>query len=268
MNVEKRIAVYVDYENVAIGLRGKNRPNFDIHVALERLLEKGRILVKNAYCDWQSYRDARRPMHEAGFTLVEIPHLRYSGKNSADIRMVVDALDLCYTRDHIDTFALVTGDSDFTPLVSKLRENGKEVIGIGVEDSSSNLLIEACDEFWYYEELAKQPVPTRRERAPADTGEEPSKKGDDTKKKTESKALMLTRVAETARSLIDDRGEAVWASHVKQVLKRKQPNFSESAYGFRSFGQLIENARDRGLIEIERDKASGGYRVLSVKSDT
>lgn len=253
MSSDNNIAVYVDFENVALGLRDRAKPEFDVEVVLERLLERGRILVKNAYCDWSSYQDARRPLHEAGFVLVEIPHARWSGKNSADIRMVVDALDLCYTRPHIDLFALVTGDSDFTPLVGKLRENGKRVVGIGVKDSSSKLLIESCDDFWYYDEIAGSRV-VDEEPVPANGREDPGKP---------SRSRMFKRLAGTAHSLIDDRGEAVWASHVKQVFKRKQPNFSERYYGFASFSELLEGANKRGFMEIERDPGSGGYRILS-----
>ncbi|MBO6575447.1 MAG: NYN domain-containing protein [Rhodothermales bacterium] len=254
MSSDNNIAVYVDFENVALGLRDRDQPDFDVEIVLEKLLEKGRILVKNAYCDWSSYQGARRPLHEAGFVLVEIPHARWSGKNSADIRMVVDALDLCYTRPHIDVFALVTGDSDFTPLVGKLREQGKRVIGIGVRDSSSKLLIESCDDFWYYDEIAGSRVP-----------EEPEANGEKEKGKP-SRTRLFKRLAATAHSMIDDRGEAVWASHVKQVFKRKQPNFSEGFYGFSSFSELLEEASRKGFLEIERDKNSGGHRIRSATS--
>lgn len=255
MDSDKALAVYVDFENVALGLKDLPGPDFDVELVIERLLEKGRILVKNAYCDWHRYQDSRRPLHEAGFVLVEIPHARWSGKNSADIRMVVDALDLCYTRPHIDTFALITGDSDFTPLVGKLREYGKRVIGIGVRNSSSKLLIESCDDFWYYDELAKG----KAEEEPApDKSEKPDGKP--------SRNRMFKRLAGTAHSMIDDRGEAVWASHVKQVFKRKQPNFSEGYFGYAGFSELLEDGASRGFLEIEKDKASGGYRILSART--
>jgi len=256
MSSDNTLAVFIDFENVALGLKDKPGPGFQVEVVLERLVEKGRILVKNAYCDWHRYQDSRRSLHEAGFVLIEIPHTRWSGKNSADIRMVVDALDLCYTRPHIDTFALVTGDSDFTPLVSKLREYGKRVIGIGVRDSSSKLLIESCDDFLYYDEIEGG----RAEEEPAQVAspaEEPGKRNPNT---------MFRRLSSTAHSMIEDRGEAVWASHVKQVFKRKQPNFSESYYGFNGFSDLLEEAKKKGFLEIERDKVSGGYRVLSAKT--
>ncbi|MFT4604356.1 MAG: hypothetical protein ACI9W4_001087 [Rhodothermales bacterium] len=257
MNSDKALAVYVDFENVAIGLKDMPGPEFDVNVVLEKLVEKGRILVKNAYCDWHKYQESRRPLHESGFVLVEIPHARWSGKNSADIRMVVDALDLCYTRPHIDTFALVTGDSDFTPLVGKLREYGKRVIGIGVRNSSSKLLIESCDDFWYYDELAGG----KEEEEPAlEKTEKPELDG------RPSRVRMFKRLAATSHSMIDDRGEAVWASHVKQVFKRKQPNFSEGYYGYPSFSDLLEDGKKRGFLEIEKDKDSGGYRILSAST--
>jgi uncharacterized protein (TIGR00288 family) len=219
---------------------------------LERLLLKGSIVVKKAYCDWERYKEFKSAMHGASFELIEIPHVRQSGKNSADIRLVVDALDLCYTKSHVDTFVIVSGDSDFSPLVSKLRENAKIVIGVGVKNSSSDLLIANCDEFIYYDDLVRQDeqkrraAKKRREAAPA---------GED--KKQEAFDLLL----ETLHALIAERdeGERIWGSMVKQALKRRNPGFNESYYGFRAFSDLLEDAEKKGLVRLEPDETSGGY---------
>jgi uncharacterized protein (TIGR00288 family) len=219
---------------------------------LERLLLKGSIVVKKAYCDWERYKEFKTAMHGASFELIEIPHVRQSGKNSADIRLVVDALDLCYTKSHVDTFVIVSGDSDFSPLVSKLRENAKTVIGVGVKNSSSDLLIANCDEFIYYDDLVRQDeqkrraAKKRRESAPA---------GED--KKQEAFDLLL----ETLHALIAERGEGerIWGSMVKQALKRRKPGFNESYYGFRAFSDLLEDAEKKGLVKLEPDEKSGGY---------
>jgi uncharacterized protein (TIGR00288 family) len=237
-----RVAVFVDHENVAIGARDAGL-SFDIELVLAHLHEKGHVTLKRAYGDWSRYATARRPMHERGFELVDVPHASYAGKNSADIRLVVDAIDLCHTRPHLDLFAIVSGDSDFSPLVSKLREAGRGVIGVGVKASTSRLLVECCDEFAFYDDLAREDQPDQR--GAGDPGE----------------ALAL--VQKTARALLADRGEPVWASHVKQVLKRKRPQFREGWYGFRSFGELVERARDDGLVDVRKDDASGGYVVLA-----
>ena len=257
-NPEARsLAVFCDFENVALGVREAKYAQFDMDKVLERLLLKGSIVVKKAYCDWERYKDFKAAMHAAAFELIEIPHLRQSGKNSADIRMVVDALDLCYTKQHVDTFVIVSGDSDFSPLVSKLRENAKTVIGVGVKNSSSDLLIANCDEFIYYDDLVRQDeqkrraAKKRRETAPA--GED---KGD---KKQEAFDLFL----ETLQALIAERGEGerIWGSMVKQALKRRKPGFNESYYGFKAFSDLLEEAEKRGLIKLEPDEKSGGYLV-------
>ena len=256
------LAVFVDYDNVAIGARDARFGQFDVHLVLERLLEKGSIVVKKAYADWARYESAKKPMHESSFELVEIPHTSYSGKNSADIRLVVDALDLCYTKPHVDAFAIVSGDSDFSPLVSKLRENNKSVLGVGVKNSSSGLLVENCDEFIYYDDLVRATRKPARNRKKA-----PAKPGDKDAKPTKVDAAtrieeVLDLVMETTEALFRDREDTVWGSHVKQVIKRKKPHFTESYYGFRSFNDVLETARDRGLLEIEKDVRSGGYRIL------
>jgi uncharacterized protein (TIGR00288 family) len=227
---------------------------FDMEKVLERLLLKGSIVVKKAYCDWERYKEFKAAMHGASFELIEIPHVRQSGKNSADIRLVVDALDLCYTKSHVDTFVIVSGDSDFSPLVSKLRENAKTVIGVGVKNSSSDLLIANCDEFIYYDDLVRQDeqkrraAKKRRESAPA---------GED--KKQEAFDLLL----ETLHALIAERGEGerIWGSMIKQALKRRKPGFNESYYGFRAFSDLLEDAEKKALVRLEPDEKSGGYII-------
>jgi uncharacterized protein (TIGR00288 family) len=225
---------------------------------LERLLAKGSIVVKKAYCDWERYKEFKNTMHSAAFELIEIPHVRQSGKNSADIRMVVDALDLCYTKSHVDTFVIVSGDSDFSPLVSKLRENDKTVIGVGVKKSTSDLLVAACDEFIFYDDLVRE---QKRRQAPARKKVEakevaPIPAGD---KRQEALDLAL----ETVEALSEERGDddTIWGSMVKQALKRRRPGFNERYFGFRSFNELLEEARSRGLLQLERDEKSGGYIV-------
>ena len=250
----RNLAVFCDFENVALGVREARYAQFDMEKVLERLLLKGSIVVKKAYCDWERYKEFKATMHAASFELIEIPHVRQSGKNSADIRMVVDALDLCYTKSHVDTFVIVSGDSDFSPLVSKLRENAKTVIGVGVKNSSSDLLIANCDEFIYYDDLVRaeeqkrRAAKKRRDSAPA---------GED--KKQEAFELML----ETLNALVAERGEdeRVWGSMVKQALKRRKPGFNESYYGFRAFSDLLEEAAAKGLVKLDPDEKSGGYLI-------
>ncbi len=367
------MALFCDFENVALGVRDAKYEKFDIRKVLERLLLKGSIVVKKAYCDWERYREFKAPMHEASFELIEIPHVRQSGKNSADIRMVVDALDLCYTKGHVDTFVIISGDSDFSPLVSKLRENNKTVIGVGVKGSTSDLLTANCDEFIFYDDLvreprrrqsrastaagngagraqAAQPVaarveaskpelaskseasarpavaarveppaadaeagvaaasaagdgpkkrPSRRRKPGADA---PAPNGSDTPTTAEAAALMpvaepvaaagtaaatdpvsnvlaeplaapgsderrrqdaIDLVVETVEALITERGadDKIWGSMVKQTLKRRRPGFAEGYYGYRSFNELLEDARDRGLLALAHDEKSGGYVI-------
>jgi len=261
----KSMAVFCDFENVALGVREAKYAQFDISKVLERLLLKGSIVVKKAYCDWERYKEFKAPMHQASFELIEIPHVRQSGKNSADIRMVVDALDLCYTKAHVDTFVIVSGDSDFSPLVSKLRENDKTVIGVGVKKSTSDLLVAACDEFIYYDDLVREHKPRKpvaRARPAAKSAPPPAgeARGEGQAEK-QMEAIYL--VLETLEALADERGEdeTIWGSMVKQALKRRKPGFNETYYGFRSFNQLLEEARARGLLDLERDEKSGGYVV-------
>jgi len=261
-NLESRsLAVFCDFENVALGVREARYAQFDMAKVLERLLAKGSIVVKKAYCDWERYKEFKATMHAASFELIEIPHVRQSGKNSADIRMVVDALDLCYTKSHVDTFVIVSGDSDFSPLVSKLRENAKTVIGVGVKNSSSDLLINNCDEFIYYDDLVRadeqkrRSAKKRREAAPASAAGDKAN-GD---KKQEAFDLMLG----TLEALMAERDadERIWGSMVKQALKRRNPGFNESYYGFRAFSDLLEEAAEKGLIKLEPDEKSGGYLI-------
>ena len=255
------MAVFCDFENIALGVQDAKYEKFDIGKVLERLLLKGSIVVKKAYCDWERYKTFKPAMHEAAFELIEIPHVRQSGKNSADIRMVVDALDLCYTKAHVETFVIISGDSDFSPLVSKLRENDKVVIGVGVKNSSSDLLIANCDEFIYYDDLVREKKRQAR-RQPAKTSSaetsHAAKKGDEAR---QHEAIEL--ITETLDALVAERGEGekVWGSMVKQALKRRKPGFNESYYGFRSFNALLEEGERRGALALERDEKSGGYIV-------
>ena len=255
----RSMAVFCDFENVALGVHDAKYEKFDIAKVLERLLLKGNIVVKKAYCDWSRYKTFRPAMHEASFELIEIPHVRQSGKNSADIRMVVDALDLCYTKSHVDTFVVISGDSDFSPLVSKLRENNKTVIGVGVKNSTSDLLIANCDEFIYYDDLVRRrPARPVAKRAPARKparGKTATENAGDAKKQG-----AFDLIVETYEALVEERGEGekIWGSMIKQTLKRRRPGFSESSYGFRSFGQLIEEAGEAGILDLERDDKSGG----------
>ena len=267
----KSMAVFCDFENIALGVKDANYSKFDIQLVLEKLLIKGTIIFKKAYCDWSRYREFKPAMHEASFELVDIPHLRQSGKNSADIRMVVDALDLCYTKSHVRTFVIVSGDSDFSPLVSKLRENDKIVIGVGVKNSSSDLLVANCDEFIYYDDLArsKEDEKKKREqqRPPARKKATTAKQktdDDEEDRSAEGIALVLNMVEE----LLAERGgdDKVWGSMVKQTLKRRQPGFSEAYYGFRSFNLLLEEAERRKLLTLERDEKSGGYVITSLSA--
>ncbi|MFC5548575.1 NYN domain-containing protein [Massilia aerilata] len=261
------MAVFCDFENVALGVRDANYEKFDIKPVLERLLLKGSIVVKKAYCDWDRYKGFKATMHEANFELIEIPHVRQSGKNSADIRMVVDALDLCYTKAHVDTFVIISGDSDFSPLVSKLRENAKRVIGVGVKNSTSDLLVANCDEFIFYDDLVREvrrAAAKRDERKsqPQQRGGRPSDESNRKKEEMETRKLQaLEMVVETFDALVSERGDTgkIWASLLKDTLKRRRPDFSETYYGFRTFGNLLEEAQTRGLFEFGRDEKSGTY---------
>lgn len=269
------IAIFCDFENVALGVRDAKYETFDIQLVLERLLDKGKVVVKKAYCDWERYKPARRALHEAAFELIEIPHVSYSGKNSADIRLVVDALDLCYTKEHVDVFVVISGDSDFSPLVSKLRENNKTVIGLGVKNSSSDLLVENCDEFIYYDDVVRDrqrnldhQKDKRQARGKPKGAKEPktakakAKKAEETESEDARKQEGLELVLDTADRLFRERDDNVWGSMVKQTLKRKRPSFSETFYGYRNFNELLEDAERRELLELQKDERSGGYIIL------
>lgn len=250
MSDELLIAVFIDFENLAIGAKDMQRHRFEIQLVLKRLLEKGRIVFKRAYCDWGRYRDAVTPFHKAGIEMIDIPQSKVSGKNSADIRMVVDALDLCYSKDHIDTFALISGDSDFSPLVSKLKENDKYVIGCGIKKSTSDLLISNCDEFIYYDDLVRLTKKTRKPRKP----KAPKL---DTKKQE-----AVDKLAEIVASLESDY-DPVWGSQVKQTLRRVFPGFNEAYFGYKNFSDLLEAAEKQGLVKLDFDERRGNYTVQS-----
>ena len=247
MSEEPLIAVFVDFENLAIGVRDMKAGKFQIQLVLKRLLEKGRIVYKRAYCDWSNYQDAVKEFHAHGIELIDIPQSKASGKNSADIRMVVDALDLCYSKQHIDVFALISGDSDFSPLVSKLKENDKRVIGCGAKSSTSDLLIANCDEFIYYDDLIRAAKKPRT--AP--------KKG---KREEDKKQEAIDRVLEVLHSIEQDY-DPLWGSTLKRAIRRVHPGFSEEYYGYGSFSDLLEDIKTKGLIELEYDDSRGNYKV-------
>jgi uncharacterized protein (TIGR00288 family) len=279
----RNMALYCDFENIALGVRDANFERFDIDKVLERLLLKGNIVVKKAYCDWSRYKEFKAGMHEASFELIEIPHVRQSGKNSADIRMVVDALDLCYTKAHVDTFVIISGDSDFSPLVSKLRENAKIVIGVGVKNSTSDLLIANCDEFIYYDDLVRQEASRASQPRAAPPARKPARghtaattaaaagaaaaaapaAAEAPERLEERRQEAVDLVVQTYDALVAERGEGerIWGSMIKQTLKRRKPGFNESYYGFRSFALLLDEAAARGFLELEHDEKSGGYLV-------
>ena len=268
------MALYCDFENVALGVRDAKYDKFNIRPVLERLLLKGSIVVKKAYCDWERYKEFKPQMHEASFELIEIPHVRMSGKNSADIRLVVDALDLCYTKSHVNTFVIISGDSDFSPLVSKLRENDKYVIGVGVKDSTSDLLVANCDEFIFIDDLVRESRRTAANRetrqAPA-VARRPAPVEEELKPKESlevRKNRAIDLASETFEALMAERGDngKIWASALKQAIKRRKPDFNEVYFGFRTFGNLLEEAQGRGLLEIGRDDKSGSYVYRSSRA--
>ena len=279
----RNLAVFCDFENVALGVREAKYAKFDIARVLERLLLKGSIVVKKAYCDWERYKEFKATMHAAAFELIEIPHVRMSGKNSADIRMVVDALDLCYTKAHVDSFVIISGDSDFSPLVSKLRENNKYVIGIGVRDSTSDLLSANCDEFIFYDDLVREQEAKRKRaekkapvkaavakaKMPAAKAEEKVGEKADDKLDDDRRQQVLDLLVETIEALVAERGEdeKIWGSMVKQTMKRRSPGFSEAAYGYRSFRELVEDAQQRKLLLVVKDERPGQYAVRLPAAD-
>ena len=243
-NDEQRLAVFIDFDNLAIGAREAKYPKFDIDLMLERLLEKGKIVYKKAYADWSRYLDYKRPFHENAIELIDIPQRSYTGKNSADIRLVVDAMDLCYSKGHITTFVIASGDSDFSPLVSKLKENDKRTLGVGVKNSSSDLLVSNCDEFIFYEDLVRG-----IERAPAVTGKD--------KKQAEVFRLLIDSI----KALMRENKEILWGSMVKQTMQRKKPTFNEEYYGYDTFSDLLEDAQSHSIIKIKKDVKSGTYVI-------
>lgn len=248
---EHTLAVFIDFENLALGFKGKRDRRFEIQKVLERLVEKGKLIVKKAYADWAEYAEYKKPLHEAAIELIEIPKRAMTGKNSADIRLCVDALDLCYSKEHIDTFVIVSGDSDFSPLVSKLKENGKRVIGLGMKESSSNLLVDNCDEFIYYEDL-ERPL-----------GIPPKIEQDLPEKKKEAFQLLVDSVV----ALVRENKEVLWSSMVKETMKRKKPSFNESYHGYRTFSDLLEDAEKEGIIQLRTDTRSGTYVIIGFGKD-
>lgn len=270
------MAIFCDFENLAIGVREAKYDKFDMGKVLERLLVKGSIVVKKAYCDWDRYKEHKRAMHDAAFEMIEIPHVRQGGKNSADIRMVVDALDLCYTKSHVDTFIIVSGDSDFSPLVSKLRENNKTVVGVGVKNSTGDIFIKNCDEFIFYDDLVRE-QPRRKQATKTSAPKPPAKAKEESAGQVAKPATMtepapksagdpekaLDLFMETVDAMMNERGgnQPIWASSVKQTIKRRLPQFSERFHGYRSFAALVEAAAQRGFIHITKDAKSGDYQI-------
>ena len=242
---ESKIAIFIDFENLAIGVMDAKYKKFEIDLVLERLLEKGKIVVKKAYCDWDRFPDYKRELHEAAIELIEIPGRKYSGKNSADIRMVVDAMDMAWSKDHIDLFVIASGDSDFSPLVSKLKENDKYVIGVGVKNSSSDLLIDNCDEFIFYEDLVRgvQKVPAVSVF------------------KDKKQAEVFKLLIDSIKALMRENKEILWGSMVKQTMQRKKPTFNEEYYGYNTFSDLLEDAQNNNIIKIKKDQKSGSYVI-------
>jgi len=246
---QRNLAVFIDFENLALGFKGKSS-DFDMSRVLDRLLEKGKVMVKFAYCDWSRFQKYTGPLHESGISLIEIPKRGMTGKNSADIRLVVDAMELCHTKDHIDTFVVVSGDSDFTPLVGKLKENGKHVIGVGMKGSTSELLADNCDEFLFYEDIVAPDKPI----------------GGGARTIPKDKEVAWQLLFETLRALQREGTGVLYASLVKDTMRRKRPSFSESSYGYESFGDMLEEARDAGFIDLREDERSGTWVVTALKS--
>ena len=244
MNDERKQALFIDFENIALGLRDSKHKSFDVNLVLKRLVEKGKIMVKRAYADWERYVEYKRPFHEAAIELIDIPQKKYSGKNSADIRLVVDAMDLAHGKEHLDTFVIVSGDSDFSPLVSKLRENDKYVIGMGVKNSSSDLLVDNCDEFIYYEDLLRA-----------------TKKAVPIQNLPEKRTEVFAMVTDAIRALQRENKEVLWGSMIKQTMKRKRPDFDEGYYGYSTFSKLLEDAAKQGILELKKDQRSGTYII-------
>jgi uncharacterized LabA/DUF88 family protein len=256
---EHRIAAFFDFENIITGVRDANYDKFRLELILDRLVEKGKVIYKRAYCDWGRFRDHKNDFHEASVELIDIPKKRISGKNSADIRMVVDALDLCYRRDHITAFALISGDSDFSPLVNKLTEYNKYVIGIGVKNSTSELLVSVCDEFIFYEDLVRE---KRRVQRPVAVPQNVSIAAPSTDGKQGEQAELFDLVMDALSALQRENYEHIWGSMIKQQIKRKRPQFSEAYFGFRNFSDVLESAKKMGLVELRRDQRSGSYVVI------
>jgi uncharacterized protein (TIGR00288 family) len=258
---EQTLALFVDFENLALGVRDEGR-KLDMGLILERLLDKGRVIVKRAYCDWTRFKDYRTKFHELAIDLIEVPQRRVGGKNSADIRMVVDALEICYEKPHLDVFVVASGDSDFSPLVNKLRENNKFVIGCGVKNSTSNLLVESCDEFIFYEDLLRRTGKRKRDD-PRGGAELPDRLAKLPKKKQEAFHYLVDSI----HALLRENKPILWGSMIKDTIKRKRPSFDEGYHGYSTFSRLLEDAQSQNLVKLKRDEVSGGYIVTAVADD-
>jgi len=253
---DRLIAMFMDFENLALGVREAKYKKFDIHMVLERLVEKGKIIVRRAYADWERYSEYKRALHESAIELIEIPQRSIGGKNSADIRLVVDAMDLCYGKSHVDAFAILSGDSDFSPLVSKLRENNKYVIGLGVKQSTSDLLAENCDEFIFYDDLARREEKRGPEKIPTRLANLPKKRGE-----------AFLYVLDGIQALLRENKDVLWGSMLKETIKRKRPSFDETYHGYSTFSKLLEDAEKEKLIQLKRDDKSGGYIITAYAED-
>ena len=250
MNDETKIALFCDLENIALGVRDSEIKKFDITLVLERVVEKGKIIVKKAYADWERYSEFKRKFHESAIEMIDIPQRRYSGKNSADLKMAVDALEMAFTKAHLDMFVILSGDSDFSPLVSKLKENNKSVIGVGVKNSSSALLIDNCDEFLFYEDLWREAKKVTKVATPARATAA-------TKKTQEAFQLMVNSI----KALMRENKDILWGSMIKQTMQRKRPSFNEGYYGYSTFSELLEDAQKKKIIQLKKDQRSGTYIV-------
>ncbi|MDG3003663.1 NYN domain-containing protein [Paludisphaera mucosa] len=256
---ERSLAVFIDLENLAMGFQSQRKVKFDVQKVLERLVEKGKLIVKKSYADWSRYPNYTAPFHESAIELIEIPKRSQTGKNSADIRLVVDAMDLAWSKPHVDTFVIVSGDSDFSPLVSKLKENGKHVIGLGMKGSTSELLRDNCDEFIYYEDLERQEQNEQQlaidlnAYLPANL--------------TEKQREVFSLLMESCAALRRENHEVLYASMIKDTMKRKMPSFDESYFGYRSFTHMLEDADNLELVDIERNPKSGTYMVTRVSGE-
>ncbi len=276
-NTERKMALYIDLENLVLGVREGGIKKFKIKLVLQRMLEKGNILSKRAFAAWRRFEDYKRNFHEHAIEMLEIPGRSIGGKNSADIKMVVDVMDVCYKSPYIDTFVIASGDSDFSPLVSKLREYDKYVIGIGVKQSTSELLRDNCDEFIYYGDLVRDDdrsnkraasiktkhVPRRTPRSTGTGTADVAAVTDDDVSSAERRVEGFKLLIDGIQALLRNGREVVWGSMVKQTVRRKNPSFDETYYGYKSFSEMLEDAQKHKILTIEKDDRSG-YRITGV----